>query len=187
MALKNPPILAEDFESFLELDENQDRMFELINGEIYEKMSSLMPSYFNVQIISSLNMFVNEHDLGFVTGPDGGYKVGHSRIVPDVAFLSKARQARLLEKGFNPILPDFIVEMVSPSDMQQQARVTEKIELYRQAQIPLFWYVYPSRLEVDVYEDGELIRTAKVGDILDGGKVLVGWTIAVKDIFRIRE
>jgi hypothetical protein len=43
--------------------------------------------------------------------------------------------------------------------------------------------VYPLRREVEVYENGELTRTAGIDDILDGGAVLPGFTLVVKTIF----
>lgn len=91
MAVRNPPVSAEAFDEFLLLGENADKILELIAGEIYEAPSNPKSSYYSAHILIRLGTHVEKHDLGFVTGEAGGYKVNGERYAPDVAFVSKAR------------------------------------------------------------------------------------------------
>ena len=47
----------------------------------------------------------------------------------------------------------------------------------------LLWYVYPDEQRIKVYEPGQPAKTLGIDDVLDGGKVLPGFNLAVKDIF----
>jgi hypothetical protein len=56
------------------------------------------------------------------------------------------------------------------------------LEKYLTAQIPLVWYVYTARKEVDVYARGKYIATVGIDGVLDGGDVLPDFTLPVRDI-----
>ncbi len=45
------------------------------------------------------------------------------------------------------------------------------------------WVVNPDSKRVEVYAPGKVPQTLDIGDTLDGGDVLSGFTLAVKDIF----
>jgi Uma2 family endonuclease len=76
--------------------------------------------------------FVYEHDLGRCTGADGGYAVAGARFNPDAAFISWARQPEGFDGVYNPLAPDFAVEVVSPSDLEKpKEHIDAKIKKYR--------------------------------------------------------
>jgi Uma2 family endonuclease len=129
--------------------------------------------------------FVLEHDLGHVTGEQGGYDVSDDdTFAPDVAFISHARQANMPNDKFNPTPPDLAVEVVSPSDLADpKRRIQRKLEKYKAALIPLLWYVYAETQTVNVYVKGEFVGTVGVDSDLDGGEVLPGFKLPVAKIF----
>jgi hypothetical protein len=43
--------------------------------------------------------------------------------------------------------------------------------------------LYPDEQKVKVYEPGKPVKTLTINDTLDGGKVLPGFKVALKDIF----
>jgi Uma2 family endonuclease len=45
------------------------------------------------------------------------------------------------------------------------------------------WVIDPERKLVEVYAPGQPVRKVGVDSVLDGGEVLPGFTLAVKDIF----
>ncbi len=47
----------------------------------------------------------------------------------------------------------------------------------------VIWVVYPLEKVVHVYVPGEPVQTLDINGTLDGGKILPGFTLAVKDIF----
>lgn len=174
----------EEFVIFATLPENTDKKFEYLRGVMWDVTSNQKTSNYAAVIMMSLGAFMGERDLGDVTGGDGGYIIGDGYFVPDIAFISRQRQSEPPDVTYNPLMPDFIVEVISPSDYQSpKTRIDDKLATYRQAQIPLLWMVHPKHFAIDVYEYGEFVRTAKMGDTLNGTGELTGWTIAVQRIF----
>jgi Uma2 family endonuclease len=106
-----------------------------------------------------------------------------STFAPDVAVILKSRLPELPDDGFAPLPRDFAIEVVSPSDLKTPKRIRDKIAEYERAKLPLVWWVYPARQEIDVYEYGVKVRTAGISDTLDGGDVLPGFTLTVAKIF----
>jgi Uma2 family endonuclease len=186
MVIKRRLTTAEFIEQMQQADDG-DRVVELISGEIVEMPSNLYSSAIAGIIIHLLNAFVRPRRLGFVTGEAGGYTIDDENLyAPDVAFISRARQAALPLEGFGPIPPDLAVEVVSPSDLKDvKQRIEYKLARYLAAGVPLVWMVYPERREVEVHRPGQPMTTVGIDGALDGGDVLPGLTIAVRDIFEM--
>jgi len=62
--------------------------------------------------------------------------------------------------------------------------LARKAQYYLNAGTQLVWLVWPTRQQIDIWEPGDTgpRRTRKVGDTLDGGAVLSGFTYPVVDI-----
>jgi Uma2 family endonuclease len=80
------------------------------------------------------------------------------------------------------LIPDFAVEVVSPSDYPNLIQL--KIEKYLGAGIPLLVMVYPDRRTIRVYRHGSPPVDLEIGDVFDGGDVLPGFRLPVAEIFR---
>ncbi len=171
---------AEEFEAFVAQTENTDRLYELVGGEIVEVPSNPFSSQIAAYIIAALVAHVKGKGLGHVTGEAGGYMVSGERYAPDVAFISKTRQAELVHEGYNPLAPDFAVEVVSPHDVEKLLRI--KVANYLAAGT-LVWVVYPQSKEVEVYAPGQPVKIVGVNGTLDGGGALPEFKLAVRDIF----
>ena len=173
---------AEEFFEIAALPENDNKRLELDDGMIVEMAESKpINTVTAMRIGTFLNNFVIPHDLGYVTGADGGFKLADKRVrQPDVGFISKTRMPSL-PKRFG-IAPDLAVELVSEDE-----DIFKKAREYLQAGTKMVWAVYPDEKTVHVMmlnEDGGL-RTVPYGinSTLDGGDVLPGFTLAVRDIF----
>jgi len=175
---------AEDFDAFAALPENADTLYEFVGGEIVEVPSNPYSSYIASRINRRLAEFVEDHDLGFVTGEQGGYQVGEERYAPDVAYLSKAVQPELARSGYNPTPPQLAVEVISPTDREQF--VTIKVVNYLTVGT-VVWVVRPDTKTVEVYVPGKSVQVLGVKDTLKGGDVLPGFTLAVEKIFPQQE
>lgn len=121
------------------------------------------------------------HDLGFVTGADGGDKLADNRVrQPDVGFISKAHLSKIPRRF--EIAPDLAVEVVSSDE-----DVFKKVREYIAAGTQLVWTVYMDEKTVYVFRpaEGAELRVQQFGidDTLDGGDVLPGFTLAVREIF----
>src|SRR5437763_218048 len=105
-----------EFDRPAELPENTDKRLEFIGGEVVEVVSNNYASEIAARILIDLGVYVRSRNLGPVTGADGGYMVSGERYIPDVAFISKAKQPEPSHATYNPKPPDLAVEVVSPSD-----------------------------------------------------------------------
>jgi Uma2 family endonuclease len=174
-------ITVDQFEQMLALPENRDRLLELINGEIVEKMPTEEHGLLSGNIVTGLNNFVKPQRLGRV-----GTEVRHRRAddalntrLPDISFTSTKRP--LVTRGSVPHFPDLAVEIKSPDDSVRQLR--EKAEFYLANGVAVVWLVYPEQRMVEIYSlDGD-VEILLEGDIVTGGEVLPGFSMPVTDIF----
>lgn len=174
------PVTVQEFDQFVNLPENADRLFEYIGGKIVEVVSNNYSSLIGAEFVTLLTNFVKKYNLGYVTSADGGYIVAGQRYIPDAAFISRTRQPKPSRDTYNPNAPDLAVEVLSP--FNDAADVQTKIEYYGKAAV-LLWVVDPERREIEVYEPNKGKRTLTEDDTLDGGKVLPGFKVLVRDIF----
>ena len=176
----NARVSVEEFDKVALLPQNADKRLEYIGGEIVEMVSNNFASKIAARILVKIGSYVEAHDLGHVTTADGGYKVAGERYMPDVGFISKARQPKSSHDTWNPLAPDLAVEVVSPTDRSRE--ITIKVANYLSAGT-LLWYFYPDEQEVNVYAPGKPVKTLGINDTLDGGQVLPDFKVALKDIF----
>jgi Uma2 family endonuclease len=173
-----------EYAAFQALPENADRIFELIEGEIVAKMPSFEPSNIASRINRRVGTFAeDEHDLGYMTTADGGFILSdEDTFVPDVAYISRQR---LPEKPRREVIgpPDLAVEVKSPTDSKRAMR--RKAEKHLAYGTRLVWLVFPDEQEVEVYDARfEEVQNVGLNGTLDGGDVLPGFTLTVKDIFK---
>lgn len=184
MAVEKQLITTDEFERIANLPENADKTLELINGEIIEKMpSNPRSSAIAILIARKVGDFVDDHDLGHVTGEAGRYIISETNtFAPDVAFISKERQPVLpYEEGYNPIPPDLAIEVISPSDSYSE--VATKVAAYLRNGTRLVWVFDPENETATVHSPNR-VRVLKIDDALDSGDVLPGFKLALKDIFK---
>ncbi len=171
----------EEFERFISAPENVNRNFELIAGEIVEKMvSNPRSSSIGALFAGFLAVYVRQHDLGRVTGADGGYVIGKEQYIPDAAFISRVRQPVQPSDAYNPLAPDLAVEVLSPTNDDNQMRI--KIANYLAAGT-VVWLADPDKQRVEVYRSGQAPQVLGIDNELDGGDVLPGFRLPVRDIF----
>ncbi|MFN8529119.1 MAG: Uma2 family endonuclease [Anaerolineae bacterium] len=180
VAMPSLKLTVEEFDRWILLHENVNRDWEYIAGEVVEVVSNGRSSDIASRILIRLGAYVLDHDLGFMTTTDGGYMVMGERYIPDVAFVSKSRQAESLTVSYNPIAPDLAVEVLSPSNSEQEIRVKTVNYL---AAGTIVWIVDPALKRVEIYQAGERVRLLSIDDTIDGGALLPGFALPVKSIF----
>lgn len=182
MAVQYQSMTVEEFDRFVMLPENADRLLEYIGGEVVEVVSNQRSSAIASTFIAFIKMYAIQNRLGFVTGADGGYIIAGERYIPDVAFVSKARQEQPSEQAYSDIPPDLVVEVLSPSNTPHELRV--KVANYLAAGVTV-WMVDPEREVVEVYAPGQPVRKVAADGVLEGGDVLPGFRLSVEDIFAV--
>jgi Uma2 family endonuclease len=181
MALPHMRVTIVEFDHFITQPENEGRDFELIGGKIFDIVST---HYCSV-IAGNIAFFVMQHLCenkveGYLTGADRGYVVSGERYMPDVGYISKARQPKPPRDAYIPLAPDFAVEVVSPSDSEK--KLTTKVSNYLAAGTVVL-VVYPDDKEAAVHAAGKPVQTLTIDDDFDGGEVLPGFKLAVRDMF----
>jgi Uma2 family endonuclease len=181
MVLDIQRMTAAEFDRFIRQPENASRNFELIAGEIVEKMvSNPRSSSIGALVLGFMAVHVRQNNLGRVTGADGGYMVNGERYIPDAAYISKARQPVQPSDAYNPLAPDLAVEVLSPTNDDEEMRV--KVAHYTAAGA-LVWVIDPDRQRVEVYQSGKPPKILTGDDTLDGGDVLPRFALTVSSIF----
>jgi len=180
MAVQKTGVSAQDFDEYVALPENADLRFEFIDGEIIDVPSNAFSSEIAILIAAALLAFVRPRKLGRITGEGAGYIVAGRRLSPDVAFVAAARQDQLAPEGYNPIAPDLVVEVISPTDREPAIR--RKLAIYAEAGVQV-WLVRPRRKTVEIYAPDQPVEIIGVDDVIDGGDVLPGFKMAVRDMF----
>ncbi len=183
-------ITPEQFERLAEF--NQDKRMELTaEGELI-----VMPptggtaGWKNFKITAQLGNWAIEDGTGIgfdssteFTLPDG------SRRSPDAAWIRLERWNQLTQKqqdGFPPIAPDFVIELVSPSDLvnQRYEDLQEKMNLYLKNGVRLGWLIEPKNKRVEIYRQGQPVEIRDNPSLLTGEAVLPGFVLNLQQIFR---
>jgi hypothetical protein len=80
----------EDFQEYMARSESSDRLFELINGMILEKLpGTTRNSEFSLIVASFVRPFCRAHNLlCHISGGDGAYHIDGHVVAPDFAYKS---------------------------------------------------------------------------------------------------
>ncbi len=178
---KNVHTTAE-FEAWITLSENANRRFELLHGEIIEKM----PTQLHAAIVSLINFFLmsylRNNPLGWAL-VEARYQLPgdeHNARLPDVSYVS-GRNRPLVRKGPAPYMPDLAVEVKSPDDGYLQMR--DKATYYLANGSQMVWLVFPEKQIIEVYRPDMDVEILTEGETINGYDVLPGFTLAVQEIF----
>jgi Uma2 family endonuclease len=180
MLVQQTEVTVEEFDRIVALPENAERLLELIDGEISEVVSNGKSSALGARLTILVGSFVLARRLGFTTGADGGYQIGSERYIPDFAFVSNKKQTAPTTEAYNSIPPDLAVEVLSPSNTPDE--MTIKVDNYLRAGV-VVWVVSPEAQRVVVHHPENAPKIYNLTDTLDGGSVLPGFTLPVRDIF----
>ena len=161
---------------------------ELIKGEFHETMSAgVTHGKVVINIAGELRSFVRPRRLGSLMGSDTGILLERDPDTvrePDIAYISAERMSLGVDMpGYSEIVPDLVVEVVSPRDTQQE--VDNKVRMWLSYGSRLVWAVYPSTRTVNVHPASGPSSTLTEDDILDGGDVLPGFSWNVSDVFDV--
>jgi Uma2 family endonuclease len=161
---------------------------ELVDGTLVEKAMGWVESAIAAQISSAILSFARPRKLGKVLGADGMLRLIPGLVrVPDVSFFAQGRLTRA-EHGDMPIAPitgDLVVEVDGRSNTK--AETARKLNEYFAAGSRLAWVVDPKPQTVRVHTaPGEYVVLG-LEDWLDGGGVLPGFRLQVRDLFESDE
>jgi Uma2 family endonuclease len=171
---------VEEFEELADSEENRERLLELIDGEIVEKVPTQEHGMVAGNIYGPLWSDVKERKSGRVVMEVRHRAADDKRNarIPDISYTSGNKP--VVKKGSVPQMPDLAVEVKSPDDSVKKMR--EKVRYYLANGTKLVWLVMPDKRIIEVYSADEE-HVLGENDTLSGGDVLPGFALAVRDIF----
>ena len=135
-------------------------------------------------IAEMLNAFVRPRNLGLVTGEAGMMRLFGGLIrIPDVAFASWDRipGGKVPTEPVPALVPELAIEILSPGNTPAEMR--RKRTEYFSAGVRLVWIVDPDSRSVSVYTGVEQSTVLHESDVLEGGEVLPGFSLPLKELF----
>lgn len=168
----------------IDIHDHAGRLCELVDGTLVEKAKGLRESLLAGAIIAALRAFVVPRKLGIVTGADGMVRLFPNLVRgPDVAFNSwESLPGRKIPPEPIPDLsPNLAVEVLSKSNTVKE--MERKRREYFKAGLQLVWIVNAVSRTVDVYTSPTQFTTRHESDTLDGGEVLPGFALSLKELF----
>jgi len=169
---------------FIDLPDHD--LYELVEGELRHINVSNLSSLVAAKTHNRLMNYCEPRNLGLVLPCNAYYQCfgdssRHARK-PDVSFIRGERLPEgWLADRFFTIAPDLAVKVLCPDDLAYE--VDEKIRDYLDAAVQLIWMINPEQRVVMVHRaDGGTARL-KETDMLDGEKVIPGFSCRVGELF----
>ncbi len=168
----------------IELHDRENRLFELVDGTLVEKVMGFDESIYAMLLAASLIDYLKAHDLGKPVGADAMMRLFPGLVrIPDTAFISWGRYPKKKRRrGEIPtVVPDLVVEVLSKGNTSKE--MARKLREYFKAGVRLVWYVDPSKRTVRVYTAVDQSTLLDESHTLDGGDVLPGFSLSIRDWF----
>ena len=172
-------------EDLLELD-GKGIKGELIRGVFCDTVSTgIEHGEIAGNFIIGLGTHVKPRKLGRVFGSDAGIRLERGPDTvrePEVGYIS-AEKLPLGTRitGYAEVVPDLVVEIVSPSDTVRE--MYDRACMWLRHGVRLVWVAYPDTRTVDVFRQNGATVTPSEDDVLDGAPVLPGFTLPVREVF----
>jgi Uma2 family endonuclease len=179
-----PPIGTATVKDVIRIREKEDRLCELMEGVLVEKTMGAEESGVASYLVWLLNSFVIPQNLGKVLGPDGTLRILVNLVyIPDVSFIAWDRfpDRRMPKVAVPSVVPNLAAEILSKGNTRKEMAI--KRHNYFKAGVELVWEVDPKKRTVVVYTSMKELSVLTIDDTLDGGTVLPGFELPVKDLF----
>jgi len=144
--MSTPPVVSHQYtpEDLLTMPDGH--RFDLVDGHLVERHMGAESSWIAQQVNRRLGNDVAASQGGLVLGPDCGYQIfpddPNQVRFPDGSFIRRGRLPHdVPPRGHVRIVPDLLIEVVSPNDLAWEVEV--KVTEYLRAGVPLLWVFYP--------------------------------------------
>jgi Uma2 family endonuclease len=183
----NPIIKLTDEQFFQLCQENENiRLERTAKGElIIMSPAGGETSSSNAGLTAQLWIWNQQNRLGKVFDSSGGFKLPNAaNRAPDACWVKLERWDALTpeqQKKFPPICPDFVVELMSPSDSLKETQ--DKMKEYRDNGARLGWLINRKSRQVEIYRLGAEVEVLESPTTLSGEDVLPGFILNLESIW----
>jgi Uma2 family endonuclease len=167
---------------------DSDKLFEIIDGQEVELPDMAADALIVAnRLMRRIGRFTDIHGLGepFVEMlVQLDIKQDKARR-PDVIFVTTAKLPKTVlprSKAW-PVVPELVVEVVSPTDMMEE--VLEKVEEYFVAGVQQVWLVHPRFRRIDVFEDIEKMVRYTGEAVITCPNIILGFELNLKELFEV--
>ncbi len=139
----------------------------------------------NAEITGQVVSWTKQDGTGAVFDSSTGFKLpnGADRS-PDAAWVRRSRLAQLSreeKEKFLPLCPDFVIELLSPSDDLEQ--IQAKMDEYIDNGSRLGWLLDPKSRRVYVYRPGARVVVIESAEEISGEPELPGFVLNLREIW----
>ncbi|MEB3225580.1 MAG: Uma2 family endonuclease [Synechococcus sp.] len=104
---------------------------------------------------------------------------------PDMSWVEKSRWESLSpdqQRKFVPLCPDFVAELLSPSDLVQQTR--QQMQEYLDNGCRLGWLINQGDRQVEIYRPGQTVQILTAPPQLPGEEILPDFMLDLSDLWQ---
>jgi Uma2 family endonuclease len=139
----------------------------------------------NAGLTAQIWIWNESHKLGKVFDSSTGFKLpnGADRS-PDASWVKLERWNALTpeqQKKFPPLCPDFVVELMSPSDSLKDTQ--DKMKEYRDNGAVLGWLINRKSRQVEIYRQNQEVEVLESPAAISGEDVLPGFILNLESIW----
>ena len=139
----------------------------------------------NSSLLAQVWNWNRQSKLGVVFDSSTGFKLSNGATrSPDVSWVAIDRWNGLsdkLKRGLAPIDPDFVIELLSPTD--NLLTIQQKMQEYINCGVKLGWLINPDEKKVEIYYQSQDKQVISNPDNLSGEDILPGLSVDLADIF----
>lgn len=139
----------------------------------------------NVKLTTQLDVWNEQTELGEVFDSSTGFTLPNKADrSPDASWVEKSRWSALTpeqREKFIPLCPDFVIELVSPSDSLKKSQ--DKMQEYMENGCRLGWLINRKKREVEIYRPGQDVEVLQSPLTLSGENVLPGFVLNLQKIW----
>jgi Uma2 family endonuclease len=183
-----PPLGSATEKDVLAVRESPERrLCELVDGVLVEKPIGTKESMLASLLVHYFWSYLAQQDLGIVLGADGFVRLLPDLVrIPDVSFISweKLPERKLPDQAIADLVPDLAVEVLSASNTRKEMK--RKLRECFQAGVRLVWLIQPKTETAAVYTSPTKCQFIAADQALDGGDVLPGFSLPLKQLFQRR-
>ena len=176
---------SDEFEMMPEFD----AAYELLDGRIIEKsMPGDEHGTIVANIITALILLDPQRKLG-KWWTNTSVKLDNSwEPIPDFMFVRATRVQPVTKKGLT-VVPDLVVEVHSPHDLDTKKRRLEylaKIKQYQAFRVAEVWVIKPDSQSVEIYHPDavEPVKVLGIDGELEVAAIIPGFKLKVADLFK---
>lgn len=188
LTLNLNPIIKLTDEQFFELcQENENiRLERTAKGElIIMSPAGGETSNSNAGLTAQIWIWNQRNKLGKVFDSSGGFKLPNgANRAPDASWVKLESWDALTpeqKKKFPPICPDFVVELMSPSDSLKETQ--DKMKEYRDNGAVLGWLINRKSRQVEVYRPNQEVEILQSPTTVSSEDILPGFVLSLESIW----